>query len=239
MEVGPGRPVYNARAGSYLRVVRILADGTQEFTLKMKLYIKPGSCSLASHIVLNEIGAMFEIEEVDTAAARTKTGTDYTTVNPNGYVPALEIASGDILVENPAILQYLADRNADRGLAPPNGTLERTQLQALLNFVASELHKAFGPFFSGDPLTPAQKEKAEAKVARRLGYLEGLLGDERAYLTGDVFSVADAYAFVVCSWVPNIGLDLTRWPHVNAYVDRVMQRPAVRKSMVTEGLIAS
>jgi len=205
----------------------------------MKLYIKPGSCSLASHIVLNEIGAMFEIEEVDTAAARTAKGTDYLTVNPNGYVPALEIESGDILVENPAILQYLADQNADRGLAPPNGTLERTRLQALLNFVASELHKAFGPFFSGDPLTQEQKEKAEAKVVRRLGYLESLLADKRDYLTGDDFSVADAYAFVVCSWAPHVGLDFARWPHVKAYVERVMQRPAVRKSMMSEGLIAA
>lgn len=203
----------------------------------MKLHYKPGACSMASHITLNEIGAPFDLDKTDTEAGKTEADDDFRKISPNGYVPALVTESGDVITENPAVLQYLADQAPQAGLAPPNGTLERTRLQEVLNFVSSELHKAFSPFFSGTDLDPEARKKVEADIAHRIDHIELSLADDRAYLLGETFSVADAYAFVVLNWTNFVGIDLATWPKTQAYVARVAARPAVVKAMVTEGLI--
>ncbi|MEO1016862.1 MAG: glutathione transferase GstA [Pseudomonadota bacterium] len=203
----------------------------------MKLYYKPGVCSQAAHITLNEIGATFDLEQVDTKTKRTATGADYTAINPNGYVPALTLDDGEILLEGPAILQYLADTAPDSGLAPPSGTIERTRVQQYLNFTASELHKSFSPFFTDEPLTDAARQAAVRKLASRLDYVEKLLADGRPYLTGETFTIADAYLFVVASWTGPTGIGLDPWPNVEAFVARVRARPQVEKSMRAEGLL--
>ncbi|MEO1161224.1 MAG: glutathione S-transferase N-terminal domain-containing protein, partial [Pseudomonadota bacterium] len=128
----------------------------------MKLYYKPGACSLASHLVLHEAGIPFDIEEVDTQAGRTKSGADFIAINPKGYVPTLELASGEVLTEGAAILQYIADQHPESDLAPKAGTIARARLQEHLNYTASELHKAFGPFFSG---TAGEADKQAAGKA--------------------------------------------------------------------------
>lgn len=200
----------------------------------MKLYYMPGVCSQAVHIALNEVGADFELERVDGASKKTASGGNFLDVNPLGYVPALELDDGTLLLEAPAILQYLADLHPDSGLAPAAGTLERVRLQADLNFVASELHKSFGPFFA--PVEPegALKDQALDKLKKRFDALDARLADGRAFLTGDAFTVADAYAFVVVSWAAIIELDLSPWPHVVAYADRVRQRPNVQATLSRE-----
>ena len=203
----------------------------------MKLYYKPGACSLAAHIVLCEIGARFALEKVDTAAGRTESGEDFGRISPNGYVPALKIDSGQVITENPAVLQYLTDLVPDRQLAPPAGTIERVRLQEALNFISSGLHKSFGPFFSGRELSVDARASAEAQVARRVGHIEARLADGRSYLLGEDFSVADAYAFVVLNWAGFVGIDLGRWPSTQAYVARVRARPATVSAMVREGLV--
>jgi len=203
----------------------------------MKLFYKPGACSMASHIILNELGTSFDLDKTDTEAGKTDSGEDFRKISPNGYVPALITDDGDVITENPAVLQYLADQVPDAGLAPPSGTLERTRLQEALNFVSSELHNAFGPFFSGTDLDLDAKKKAEAGVSRRVDHIERSLADGRAYLLGDSFTVADAYAFVVLNWTNFVGISLDAWPKTQAYVARVAARPAVVKAMVTEGLI--
>lgn len=203
----------------------------------MKLHYKPGACSMASHIVLNEIGAPFELDKTDTATGNTASGQDYTQISPNGYVPALVTDDGDVITENPAVLQYLADQAPDAGLAPPNGSLARTRLQEALNFVSSELHTSFGPFFSGVELTGEARAQAAAGVGRRVAHVERSLADGRPYLLGDAFTVADAYAFVVLNWAGIVGLSLDAWPKTQAYAARVARRPSVVKAVVAEGLI--
>jgi len=203
----------------------------------MKLYFKPGACSLASHIVLREIGAEFDIDHVDTSTGKTQAGEDFTTINPNGYVPALRLADGEILSEGTAILQYLADQNPSSNLAPEAGTLERARLQQHLNFVASELHKAFSPFFSANPPMGEAKSATIANLARKMEAFETHLADGRDYLLGKAFSVADAYLFVVANWANLIGIGLDRWPNIAAFVRRVAARPASQAAMRAEGLI--
>lgn len=203
----------------------------------MRLYFKPGACSLSSRIVLIELGLSHEAIKVDTETGRTESGADYRAVNPKGYVPALELDDVAVITENPAILQYLADSNPKAALAPEAGTIGRVRLQEWLNFTASELHKAFGPFFGARAPEGAEKEKADATLARRIGDVERGLADGRNFLLGDAFTVADAYLFVVLNWSNFIGLDLKRWPNVAAYMGRMATRPAVRAAMTREGLI--
>jgi glutathione S-transferase len=204
----------------------------------MKLYYKPGACSLASHIALREAGQDFILDKVDTSAMQTAGGEDYTTINPKGYVPALRINDGRVLTEGAAVLQYIADRNPDAGLAPLAGTFERSQLQENLNFISSELHKAFGPFFSGVPLESEARLQAEDKVLGKLSHFETLLADGRAYLGGEAFSVADAYLFVVSNWSNFVGISLDRLPRMKAFIARVAGRAMTRDAMRAEGLLA-
>ncbi len=204
----------------------------------MKLYYSPGVCSQAVHIALLEAGIDHRIERVDLATKTTESGRDYGQINPLGYVPALELEDGETLLEAPAILQFVADLNPAAGLAPAAGTRERTRLQAQLNFIASELHKSFGPFFA--PVKPegALREQALAKLGKRFDALEAQLADGRDYVMGEGFTVADAYAFVVSSWAPAIGFDLGHRSRVRDFVSRVGARPKVREALRREGLAA-
>lgn len=199
----------------------------------MKLYFKPGACSLATHIVLRELGVDFTLEPVDTQTQRTDSGIDYKTVNPKGYVPALDTGKA-VLTEGAAILQHLAESTA---LMPDLGTLERARLQEHLNYIASELHKAFGPFFKASA-TDEQRAQALETIPRHFDHLESLLDDGRAYLVGDSFTVADAYLFVVCSWAAVPGIDLKNWPFLNVLWNRIAARPSVKAAMLSEGLVA-
>src|SRR5690606_28527792 len=117
----------------------------KEEEMTMRLYFTPGACSLAPHIALREAGLDFELEQVDLQTKRTKSGADYTEVNPKGYVPALRLDDGQVLTEAATILQYVADQKPESGLAPAPGSIERYRLQEWLNFIATELHKGFSP----------------------------------------------------------------------------------------------
>ena len=202
--------------------------------MTMKFYYRPGSCALSCHIVLEELG--IDCEPI-LVSDEMLTSAEYREINPRNQVPALITDEGDIITENPAVLQYLADQSPEAGLAPANGTLERTRLQAALNFVSSELHKSFGPFFSGKELDSDARQKAEAGVARRAAYVEQSLSDGRTFLLGETFSVADAYAFVVLNWAGFVGVSLDAFPKTQAYVARIAVRPAAIKAMVAEGLM--
>ena len=202
----------------------------------MKLYYSPGACSMASHIILREIGKPFELEKVDGATKKTEHGADFRAINSKGAVPVLEISKGEVLTEGAAILQFIADSNGAEELAPKTGTLERARVQEMLNFTASELHKAFGPLFN-DKSTEVEKSSALKAVASKFDWLESRLSDGRQFLTGKTFTVADSYAFVVSNWANFKGISLAPWPKLKSFVDRVAARPSVRAAMQAEGLI--
>lgn len=204
----------------------------------MRLYYKPGACSMSSRIVLIELGLVFDSIRVDTDSGTTGTGVDYRSINPKGYVPALELANGSVLTENAAILQYLVDAHPGSGLAVAQDPLEQARQQEWLSFTSSELHKAFGPYFRGRPLEDGEKEQVHQKLARRVGDVEQGLSDGRSFILGETFTVADAYLFVVLNWSKFIGFGLDRWPQVSAYVARIAARPATREALRQEGLLA-
>lgn len=201
----------------------------------MKLYYKPGACSMAAHIVLNELEADYRLEKVDTQSGLTESGGNYRQVNPRGYVPALELDGGAVLTENAAILYYLA-ASLEKDAAPDRLAVARQQ--EALSFLSSELHKAFTPFFSGQIESDAQREQALRRLIRQIGHVEAMLADGRLWLLGQNFSVADAYAFVILNWTFFIGVPLDEWPHVKAFHGRVAARPATRRAMVEEGLVS-
>ena len=198
----------------------------------MKLYFTSGACSMASNIALREAGIPFEMSKVDKRTKRAD-GVEFVTINPKGYVPALRLDDGQVLTENVAVLQYIADLNPAAKLAPPAGTMERYRLQEWLSFINSEVHKAFSPLFSSEA-TEETKTYARNNLAKRLAYLEGALGDNK-YLMGDQFTVADAYLFTVLGWGVHVGVDIG--PKLKSYVDRVRARPHVIEAMTAEGLI--
>ena len=201
----------------------------------MKLYFSPGACSLSPHIILIEAGLPFTLEQVDLRAKKTASGADYRAINAKGYVPALALDEGVLLTEGPAIVQYLADQAPERQLAPPAGSIERYQLAALLNYISVEIHKNYSPLFRPD-LAGAVKESGRANLAQRYPYLNDLL-DGHDYLLGDRFSVADAYLFTVTNWAEAVKLDLSAWPHLQAFQQRIAARPAVQQAMREEGLL--
>jgi glutathione S-transferase len=201
----------------------------------MKLYYSPGVCSLSPHIVAREAGIALDMKRVNLKDKTFDAGGDYWKINGRGYVPSLELDDGRILTEGPAIVQYLADQNPGSGLAPGAGTLERYRLQEWLNFITAEIHKGFSPLFK--PNTPEEYKKVlKENLAARFGWLEKQL-EGRRFLMGDTFTVADAYLFVVLRWTQPMQIDLSGWPNIKAFMDRVGARPKVREALKAEGLV--
>jgi glutathione S-transferase len=201
----------------------------------MKLYYTPGVCSLAPHIALREAGQEFDLIKVDLHAKQTDAGGDYNQVNRHGKVPALDIGEDTVLTENPAILQYIADRNPDAGLAPPAGSSARYRLHSWLSYLASELHKLFGPLFAPGH-SDDEKKRSSQGIDSALTRLDEELST-RDYLVGDRFSVADAYLFTILGWPKMVGIDMAKYPALNAYTGRIAQREGVQAALKAEGLV--
>jgi len=201
----------------------------------MKLYFSPGACSLSPHIVLLEAGLAFSAERVDLGKKLTAGGADFRSINPNGYVPALELDNGTVLTEGPAIVQYLADIAPQAGLLPPVGSVERYQALGWLNYISTELHKNFSPLFKPDS-TDDMRERARKMLALRFDHVARHL-EGREFLAGSQFGVADAYLFTVLGWTDFLKFSLADWPQLQAFRARVAQRPAVQQAMREEGLI--
>jgi len=200
----------------------------------MKLYYAPGACSLASHIILHEIGAPFETEAVDIRTKRTAANTDYLTINPRGAVPALGIADGTVLTQGPAILQYIGDVSDIAAFKPAPGSLERARLQEALGFIG-DLHKAFGGLFKPN-MDDAQRAAVVGEIKRRMGQFEAMLPAEGPYLLG-AFTQADAYAFTIIRWSTGL-IDLADYPRIKALMEAVAARPATQQALQAETMAA-
>ena len=200
----------------------------------MKLYYAPGACSMAPHIVALEAGHKLDYVKVDIPNKKTEGGDDYWKVNFKGYVPTLQLDNGELLTEVGVICQYLSDQKPESGLAPKAGTMERYRLMEWLNFVAAEVHKQIGALFN-PKYTPEMKEVQLAVIGRRLKPLDAALAGKQ-YLMGDKFSAADAYLFTILNWTKGLKIDLSAWPNIKAYFERVGQRSKVQETMKAEGL---
>lgn len=200
----------------------------------MKLFYKPGACSLASHITLRESGKDFSLIGVDLMHKRMENGDDFLKVNPKGQVPALLLDDNTLLTEGVAIMQYIADSVSDRQLLAPVGSINRYKTLEWLNFIATELHKGFTPLFRPD--TPEEfKPTVRALLDKKLAYVDESLANS-PWIAGSRFSIADAYLFTVLRWAFAVKLDMAGYKHIADYMARVAARPAVAAAMTAEGL---
>lgn len=203
--------------------------------MTITLFYSPGTCSLSPHIALREAQLSFELEAVDLKAKRTKSGDDFLQINPKGYVPAIRLEDGEILTEGAILVQYIADQRPERGLAPPAGTRERLRLQEWLHFIATELHKAFGPI-NNPKANDELKETLKQRLLLRFQFLgRSLVGKD--YLLGSQFTVADGYAYYALrSWRKIVGPNLGDASVLRDYFGRIEARDAVRAALQAEGL---
>lgn len=200
----------------------------------MKLFYKPGACSLASHITLRESGKDFTLDGVDLMKKRLENGDDFFAVNPKGQVPALLLDDGTLLTEGVAIMQYLADTVPDRQLLAPTSSLSRYKTIEWLNYIATELHKGFTPLFRPD--TPEDfKPTVRALLEKKMHYVNDALQDNQ-WICGSRFSIADAYLFTVLRWAYAVKLNMAGLSNIDAYMARMAERPAVAAALKAEGL---
>ncbi|MGY3450094.1 glutathione binding-like protein [Bradyrhizobium sp. USDA 4353] len=199
----------------------------------MDLYFSPLACSLATRIALYEAGAAANYLEVDPKTKIVRNdGSDFRTVNPLGLVPTLRTDDGELLTENAAILQYVADRFPDAKLGTGPG-MDRSRLHQWLCFIGTELHKGlFIPIL--DRTAPDEmKTHVLKKNLSRLDYLDKYL-DGRAFLL-DHFTVADAYLVTVINWtMATPPIELPKWPAVKAYYERLRARPSIARAISEE-----
>ena len=201
----------------------------------MKLFYSPGACSLSPHIVAQEAGIALQLVKIDTQTKTIAAEGDYWAINPKGYVPALELDNGEVLTEGPAIVQYLADLKPEARLVPPSGSWARYRLQEALNYITSEIHKSYSPLFNAKVSTEVRAERVDY-LRRRYALIDRQLAG-RKYLFGDQFTVVDAYLFVVTRWAGFTKVDLSDYANLQAFQERVAERPAVWAAMKAEGLI--
>ncbi len=200
----------------------------------MKLFYVPGACSHAPHILLREAGLNFTLDKVDLGARKTEGGEDFTKINPNGYVPALQLDNGEVITEGPAIDQFIADQVPAKGLAPANGTPARYKMQSWLNFISTELHKQFGPLFA--KTTPDEYKKVLIdKIKGRFETVNAHLA-KNSFLMGDSFTAPDAYLYTVVGWAKYFDIGLDKWPALKSFMDRVAARPSAQAAAKAEGL---
>jgi glutathione S-transferase len=198
----------------------------------MKLYYSPGACSLAPHIIANEAGVSLELVKVDIHGGhKTESGEDFYKINPKGYVPALMLDDGTLLTEGPAVQLYVADLKPDAKLVPASG-VARYKMIEWLCFINSEIHRAFEPLF-GDA-SAEEKAESAAKIKTRFDYVSGQL-DGKQFLTGDTFTAADAYLFVMTTWAHHMKVEMPA--NFHDFFVRISKRPAVHQAMKEEGLV--
>lgn len=202
------------------------------------LYYSPGACSLASHLVLEELGRPYDTVKVDLReGAHLK--PEYLAINPHARVPTLKIGSF-VLTECPAILAYLDRTHPDAQLLPEDPAQEARAL-SLMSWLASSVHIAFAqiwraPRFSDDAAThPSIQAKGRAAVQGYFGEIDALLRGD-GWALGRHYSVLDAYLLVFERWGYRIGFDMSAWPNLVAHLQRMATRPATQRVVAAEGI---
>lgn len=205
----------------------------------MRLYYGSGSCALATHIVLEELGVAYEAVKLDLKAGDQRR-PDYLAVNPKGRVPALVTEHGT-LTETPALLFYLAETHPQAKLAPDE-PFARARMQEFNAYLSSTVHVAHahgprGSRWADDPAAwESMKRKVPESVLAAFRLVEdGLTGP---WVLGAAYSVADAYLFTLARWLEGDGVDIAKLPRVVAHRTRMLQRPAVQRALAAEGLTA-
>jgi glutathione S-transferase len=197
----------------------------------MDVYFAPLACSMASRIALYEAGATACFKEVDPKTKLLQDGSSYLEVHPLGMVPAIRTEQGDVITENAAVLQYIAERYPQADLIPVPG-LERTQLQQWLCFIGTELHKGLFTLLFDRKLSADLKSLALEKAESRFAYLAEHLAFREFLLSR--FTVADAYLFAVLNWHIATPVDLKRWPVLADYYAQLKDRPSICRALREE-----
>ena len=198
----------------------------------MKLYYSRGTCAFAAHIALYETGLPFEVERVDLATKKTASGVDFLQINPNGYVPVLELDDGSYLTEAAVVLQYIADAVPGAGLAPPAGTTARYRMMQWLAFISTEVHKGYSTLFSS-AAPDEYKASVRERLIARLAYVNSQLTGHD-WLLGGQFTVADCYLYTVLNWSRAVGMDVSTLANLVAFRERVAVRPAAQQAFQAE-----
>lgn len=206
----------------------------------MKLYYSTGSCSMSCHIAAEEAGIPYEGIEV--SWERNVNVDALEKLNPLGVVPAAVNEKGGVLTQNAAILEYIAGQKPASKLLAPAGTWERAQTLSWLSFVAADFHKAFSPLFMASLISQNPQAQDDVKKFARNqinGYLkhidQNLAGKQ--YITGDDFTIADAYLLTVLGWCKWMEIDTSPYANVQGYTRRAIARPAVRKVLETHDML--
>lgn len=194
----------------------------------MILYHHAGACSLATHIALIEAGMSHKLVSVD-REKQTDDGRDFKTINPKGFIPALELDDGTVLTENLAILAYIAHEG--NALLPKDG-LDRWRALEATTFMTTEIHGNFKPFFN-PAATDAEKDKARMLLNKHFASIDEQLGDKK-FLVSDQMTIADPYLFVMLLWADNSGIMVSE--RLKAYFAQLKQAPSVAQALAEEGL---
>jgi glutathione S-transferase len=205
----------------------------------MKLYIAQATCSLAVQAIFNELGLSPELVHYDVFGKTTSDNVSFANVNPLAYVPVLELDNADKerMTETIIIASYLADQHPESGLIPAHGTLERIRMDQLLTFVATEIAQKHIPLMR-KLMTEEGVAFTTNKLLAAYAALDARLADGRAYLTGEQFTVADAYVWATM-WHERSGVKLDHLEHLMAYVARVEARPSAQKALKDEAEVVS
>nr|WP_295903805.1 glutathione transferase GstA [uncultured Bdellovibrio sp.] len=209
----------------------------------MKLYFSPGACSLAPHIILEELGLSYEAESVDLRTKKTSKGDDYFKINPKGSVPSMDLPDGGLLTECAVILQFLCDKKPEMNLIPKVGSPDRYRCLEWMNYVATEMHKGLGALFATERMFPNNPSGAQdyregilLNMERRFAFLNSHF-ENNSFLMGQAYTAPDAYLFTILGWANFLKVDLSKYVHLFGFMERMMGRQAVQKAMRAEGLL--
>lgn len=184
----------------------------------LTLYYTKGSCADVALMMAKALNIDINVINVDIPAGKLEDGTDYTTINPNGYVPALQCDNGDIITELVAICAYLSEQKPGNTLFPLAGKALVDQLQ-WFNFLATEIHKNIMPLvyrLFGKDVGETWPAIAQENLNKYFAYVDNTLSNQ-PYLTGDTMTTADFYLFMTTQWADKVGIDLSALQNIATF----------------------